>query len=80
MTNNDRLPALREAVDRLGGIVAFSKTLGVRHQAVYYWFAKGWVPLERAVLIERLTGVDRNQLVKPSIAEALQAAAVNDVL
>tara|TARA_R110000868_G_scaffold19939_5_gene85023 strand:- start:589 stop:831 length:243 start_codon:yes stop_codon:yes gene_type:complete len=78
--NNQRLPALRDAVNKLGGIVEFSKALDVTHQAVYYWFAKGWVPLERAVLIERLTGVDRNFLVKPSVAEALQAAAVNDIL
>lgn len=80
MKNNDRLPALRDAIDKAGGIVAFSKVLDVRHQAVYAWFSKGWVPLERAVVIERLTGVDRNLLVKPSVAEALRLAAVNDVL
>ena len=80
MSNNDRFPALRDAIDKLGGIVQFSKTLGVTHQAVYYWFSKGWVPFERAVAIERLSGVDRNDLVKPSIAEALKAASINDVL
>lgn len=80
MTNNERLPALREAIDKLGGIIAFSRQLGVKHQAVYAWFRKGWVPLERAVVIERLTGVDRTLLVKPSVAEALGTAAVNDVL
>lgn len=80
MTNNERLPALREAIDKLGGIVKFAERVGVSHQAVYAWFGKGWVPLERAVVIERLTGVDRHKLVKPSVAEALEAAAANDVL
>lgn len=80
MKNNERLPALRDAVDKAGGIVKFAAAVGVTHQAVYAWFAKGWVPLERAVLVERLTGVDRFKLVKPSIAEALQAADINDVL
>ena len=80
MTNNERLPALREAIDKLGGVVSFANAIGVTHQAVYYWFRKGWVPLERAVVIERLTGVSRAQLVKQSVAEALETAAANDVL
>jgi hypothetical protein len=78
--NKERLPALNDAIVKLGGIGTFSETIGVTHQAVYAWFKKGWVPLERAVVIERLTGVDRFALVKPSVAEALEAAAANDVL
>ena len=80
MKNNERFPALREAIDKAGGIVKFAAAVGVTHQAVYAWFRKGWMPLERAVVVERLTGVDRLLLVKPSIAQALDAAAINDVL
>lgn len=80
MKNNERFPALREAIDKVGGIVKFAASVGVTHQAVYAWFSKGWMPLERAVVVERLSGVDRLKLVKPSIADALAAAAVNDVL
>jgi DNA-binding transcriptional regulator YdaS (Cro superfamily) len=79
-SNNQRFPALREAIDKAGGITAFAKELGVRHQAVYFWFSKGYVPLKRAVTIERMTGVSRFQLVEPSVAEALHEAAANDVL
>lgn len=80
MNNNERFPALREAIDKAGGIVKFAAAIGVTHQAVYAWFSKGWMPLERAVMVERLSGVDRLRLVKPSIAQALEAASVNDVL
>lgn len=80
MTNNERLPALRVAIERLGGIVAFSQALGVKHQAVYAWFKKGYVPLERAVEIERLTNIDHRHLVKASVAEALEKVAANSVL
>lgn len=80
MNNNERFPALREAIDKAGGIVKFAAAIGVTHQAVYAWFSKGWMPLERAVMVERLSGVDRLRLVKPSIAQALEVAAVNDVL
>lgn len=80
MKNNERLPALRDAIDKLGGIGAFSEEMGVKHQAVYAWFSKGYVPLERAVRIERLTGVDLHKLVKPEVSEALHNAAANAVL
>lgn len=80
MNNNQRFPALREAINNVGGIVKFAAAAGVTHQAVYAWFSKGWMPLERAVVVERLSGVDRMRLVKPSLAQALEAAAVNDVL
>ena len=80
MNNNERFPALREAIDKVGGIVKFAAALGVTHQAVYAWFSKGWMPLERAVVVERLSGVDRLKLVKPSIAQALGEADINDVL
>lgn len=80
MTNNEKLPALREAIDRGGGILAFAEALGVTHQAVYSWFRKGGVPLERAIAIEALTRVPRAQLIRPSLARALETADQLDVL
>jgi DNA-binding phage protein len=80
MTNNEKLPHLRDAIDRGGGIMAFAKALGVKHQAVYAWFRAGGVPLERAIQIEALTKVPRTKLIKPSLARALQVADQLDVL
>lgn len=77
---NDTFPLLRSAIETGGGIKPFSASLGVTHQAVYAWCSKGWVPFERAVEIERLTGAPRAQLIKPSLARALGIADQNDVL
>lgn len=64
--------ALDLAVERAGGIVAFSRTLGVSHQAVNGgWRRRGYVPLPRAVEIERLWGIRVEHLVREDVAKAL---------
>ncbi len=80
MTNNERLPALREAIDMLGGILAFRAALGVTHQAVFAWFRRGAVPLKRALLIEAMTGISRDRLISEADRRLLSQAARNDVL
>ena len=80
MTNNDRLPALREAIDRLGGILAARAALGVSHQAVYAWFKRGAVPAKHALMLEAMTGVNRDRLLSDADRALLSQATRNDVL
>ena len=71
---------LDAAIAKAGGIFAFCRALGVSHQAVYNWKKCGWVPIERAVEIERLYGVPAGHLVKPSILLALRTISAASVL
>lgn len=75
MTDNreDFLAAMDEAVQKGGGIVAFARRMGVTHQAIYHWRRRGWAPVERAVAIEAVFGIDRNRLMEPSLAQALSS-------
>ncbi len=78
----DRIRALNIAIDRAGGIGPFKVALGVTHQAVYSWKKRGYVPVDKALVIERLFATPREDIVHPDVALALrtpyQAAA--DVL
>lgn len=70
-TPEERMAALDEAIKRGGGIVAFARRMGVTHQAVYYWKEREWTPLDRALAIEAIFGIDRNLLMEPRLAHAL---------
>jgi len=63
--------ALREAIDRAGGVFKFAKAMGVSHQAVYHWLKRGFVPPKRAVAIEAIFKVDRNRIMDPALVEVL---------
>ena len=80
MTNNERLPALREAIDLMGGILATRAALGVTHQAVYAWFRRGAVPTKHALMLEAMTGVPRDRLLSDADRALLAQLARNDVL
>ncbi len=80
MTTTPFRSALRSAIDAGGGIVSFARTLGVKHQAVYHWQKKGYMPFERAAEIERRWGVPHRSLVKPSVASALDTVSAADLL
>ena len=49
--------------------------MGVTHQAVYGWRKRGYVPPERAVVIEAIFKIDRRRLLSPSLVAALYAPA-----
>lgn len=51
-------PALREAIKRAEGITKLAELLGegTKSQTIANWMTRG-VPLERCVLIEKITGV-----------------------
>ena len=73
-TKEDRVAAIDEAVKRGGGIVAFSRRMGVTHQAIYNWRNRGWAPLQRAIAIEAIFGINRYETMDPSAARALIAS------
>ena len=72
-TPAERIAALDEAIEHGGGIVAFSRRMGVTHQAIYHWRKQGWEPVDRALAVEAIFGIDRNRLMEPSLAQALSA-------
>lgn len=78
-TKDERIAALDLAIERGGGIVKFTKSMGVTHQAIYAWRKRGWVPPERAVVIESIFGIDRNQLMNPDLVRAVSAPAPNNI-
>lgn len=62
------MTGISKAVEAAGGVRLLAEKLGVTRQAVFKWHQRGWVPLARALEIERVYGVPRQQLVKPDIA------------
>jgi hypothetical protein len=78
-TPAERIAALDEAIKRGGGIVAFARRMGVTHQAIYHWKKRGWMPLDRALAVEAIFGVDRNLLMEPRLAFALATPSASIV-
>ena len=70
-TKETRIAALDLAIERGGGILKFCKQLGVTHQAVYNWKARGWVPPERAVAIEAVFHIPREETMNPDLCRVL---------
>jgi len=73
-TKDERVAAIDEAIKRGGGIIAFSKAMGVTHQAVYNWRNRGWAPLERAIAMEAVFGINRYETMEPNTARVLSAS------
>jgi DNA-binding transcriptional regulator YdaS (Cro superfamily) len=51
--------ALREAIERAGGLRALARELGIAHNAILKWQR---APATRVLEIERLTGISRYRL------------------
>lgn len=81
-TRTQRLTSINEAIALGGGILSFSRALGVSHQAVTGWRKRGYIPLSRALRVEQLFGVSRAAIVAPEIAAALAplSESVTDLL
>jgi transposase-like protein len=73
-TKEERVAAIDAAIKRGGGIVAFSKSMGITHQAVYNWRNRGWAPLERAIAMESIFDINRYETMDPSVARVLIAS------
>lgn len=74
-TKEQRVAALDLAIDRGGGIIKFCQRLNISHQAVYNWRKRGWVPPERALVIEAVFGISRTDMMNPDIVRAVSAPA-----
>jgi hypothetical protein len=72
-----RIDAINLAISKGGGIVRFARSMGVSHQAVYAWKRRGWVPVEKAVVIEAAYGVPRDELMSPDLVRALAAPSAS---
>jgi hypothetical protein len=66
-----RIDAINLAISKGGGIVRFARSMGVSHQAVYAWKRRGWVPVDKAVVIEGAYGIPRDDLMSPDLVRAL---------
>lgn len=76
-TKEERIAAIDLAIERGGGIVKFSKAMGASHQAIYNWRKRGWVPPERALVIEAVFGIERSQLMNPDLVRVLSGPSEN---
>jgi hypothetical protein len=74
-TKDERIAALDLAIERGGGIIKFCQKMKVTHQAVYSWKARGWVPPERAHVIEVVFGIPRTDMMNPDLVRAITAPA-----
>lgn len=63
------MPGIERAIEAAGGVAALARSIGVTHQAVSQWRARGWAPPSRAMQMEECTGVPRRDLVSPAIAD-----------
>ena len=74
-TKEERIAAIDLAIERGGGIVRFARGMNVTHQAVYNWRKRGWVPPERAVVIEAVFGIERDRMMNPDLVRAVNTPA-----
>ncbi len=64
-------PHIDRAISAAGGIVQFSRDMGVSHQAVYEWKRRGWAPPARARQMQRLYGVPARDTMDPRLLDVL---------
>lgn len=70
-TKEERVAAIDQAITRGGGIVRFCKGMNITHQSVYAWRERGWVPPERAIVIESVFGIPREKLMNPALVDLI---------
>jgi TorA maturation chaperone TorD len=76
-----RDPGLERVIDRVGGVQALAKIIGISQPAVSMWKK---IPAERVIEIEAATGIDRSELrpdlypVKASENSALDTARASE--
>lgn len=62
---------IERAIMQAGGQDKLAERMGCTQQNVSAWKKNGYVPLVRAVEIEQLTGVPREDLISPRIKEVI---------
>lgn len=61
--------ALKRAIDKAGGQTDLARAIGTTQGHVSQWLRRGKVPADKVLLIERATGVPRQEL-RPDVFEA----------
>ena len=74
-TKEERIAAIDLAILRGNGIVRFAKMMGVSHQAIYAWKRRGWVPIEKAVALEAIFSIPRDDVMNPDLVRAVNTPA-----
>lgn len=79
-TKEQRIAAIDLAIERGGGIMRFAKRMGISHQAIYAWRKRGWAPLEKAIVIEAVFGIPREDTMSPDLIRALNTPSAGSEL
>lgn len=58
---------IEQAIAAAGSQENLAKLLGCSQQNVSFWKGQGFVPLDRVVEVEQVTGVPRAKLIDPNI-------------
>ena len=53
---------VEKAIQAAGGVKELAKLFGLSYEAVRKWQANEWLPAERVLEVERLSGVPREDL------------------
>jgi len=61
--------ALSLAAEKAGSWAALARVLGVRHQPMYRWRNRGFLPPKRALQIEAKYGIPAKDLIEPALAD-----------
>lgn len=64
-----------KAVEKAGSVALLAEAIGVKRQAVYPWLVRGWAPPARAIQIEELYGIPRQDLMDPKLNEIISTSA-----
>ena len=54
--------AIKQAIDKAGGMHALARALGIKYQAIQSWQKNQKIPAERVIEVERVTGISREKL------------------
>jgi hypothetical protein len=81
----DRVPTERTtmidgitaAVDKAGSQAKLAEQIGVRPQFITKALRQGWLPMEKAKIVNDLHGIPLIDLVRADIADAMRLAAKN---
>jgi len=70
----DESEVIAEALEKGGGVAAVAKALKMSTEGVRLWRARGRVPADRIVELERITGVPRERL-RPDLFDSSRIAS-----
>jgi DNA-binding transcriptional regulator YdaS (Cro superfamily) len=57
-----KLSPIAQAIKAAGGVTAFANAVGERKQTINQWRTRGEPPANKAVMVEKVSGISRRQL------------------